>query len=540
MDLETLQLLSLKIAQERLVDNVFKLIVKGLAEQPTIALARLWLIESNKDCTSCPMKQECLKETTCLHLIASAGNPTKANLENWNRIDGDFCRFPMNSRKIGHIGATGEGIFLQNISHNEEWIARPKWALKEGICSFAGQPLIFRNEILGVLALFSRKKLEKREFSWLRMFADHAAVAIANSRAFTEIEQLREQLFLENKYLREEVKQELAFGDIVGQSPALKKVLQQIELVAPTEANVLILGESGTGKELIARAIHERSQRASAPMVKVNCASIARELFESEFFGHVRGSFTGAVRDRVGRFQLANKGTLFLDEVGEIPLDLQSKMLRVLQEGQFERVGDERTQKTDVRIIAATNRNLLQEVENGTFRRDLYYRLSVFPIESPSLRDRLDDIPLLASHFIHLASLKNKCEKLCLNTQEIELLKTYHWPGNVRELQNVIERAMILSSCGSQKLDFSKILPLEQTSKSPTISIIASSKETKPQFLLQAQIEDLERKNILAALKAADWKIYGKGGAAELLGIKPTTLASRIKVMQISNFQSGS
>lgn len=531
MDLEALQALSLKIAQERSVDNALKLIVKGLAEQSGIALARLWLIESNKDCLRCPMKQACSQETTCLHLMASAGNPTKVPPESWNRIDGDFCRFPMRSRKIGHIGATGEAILLQDISHNEKWIAQPQWALKEGICSFAGQPLIFRDKVLGVLAIFSHERLTQREFSWLRMFADHAAVVIANSCAFAEIERLREQLSLENHYLREEVKAELAFGDIVGQSPALKKVLQQIELVAPTEANVLILGESGTGKELIARAIHERSQRMNAPIVKVNCASIPRELFESEFFGHIRGSFTGAVRDRVGRFQLANKGTLFLDEVGEIPLDLQSKMLRVLQEGQFERVGDDRTQKTDVRIIAATNRNLLQEVEAGTFRRDLYYRLSVFPLEAPPLRDRREDIPLLALHFIQLASVKNKCAKLKLTTEEIEWLKAYHWPGNVRELQNVIERAMILSSCGS--VDFREMLPIQSMRRTSPTPFIEPQGETTPQVLPQAEIEQLERANIIAALKVTKGKVYGKGGAAELLGIKATTLASKLKVMQI-------
>lgn len=533
MELETLQALAIKIAQERSVTTVLNLIVKGLAKDSAIALARLWLIEPNKDCVKCPAKEQCAKQTHCLHLMASAGNPKKITTEMWDKINGDFSRFPLNSRKIGYIGATGEAILLEKMAENEQWVARPKWAAKEGIQSFAGQPLIFRGEILGVLAVFSREKLQQREFSWLRMFADHAAIVIANNRAFDEIQCLKEQLALENSYLRKEVKEELAFGDIVGQSPVLRKVLQQIELVAPTEANILILGESGTGKELIARAIHERSNRANGPMVKVNCASVPRELFESEFFGHVRGSFTSAIKDRAGRFQLANKGTLFLDEVGEIPLDLQSKLLRVLQEGQFERVGDERTQKTDVRIIAATNRNLLEEVSTGIFRQDLYYRLSIFPIEVPPLRERTEDIPLLVSYFINLANLKNKSGKLRVTSQDIEYLKAYHWPGNIRELQNVIERATILSKSSLQKLDFKALLPI-QSKKVISVTIQEENIKNKPEFLPQTEIERIERENILAVLRVSAGKIYGKGGAAELLGIKPTTLASRIKAMRIN------
>ena len=380
MELESLQAVALAIAQERSVENVLQQIVDGLVAQPGIALARLWLKGAGDICVKCPMRLECPNQTECLHLRASAGQPTKAGVEDWSRLNGDFRRFPLGIRKIGKIGATGEPLLLADLqresgqSGQSEWIARPKWAESEGLQSFAGQPLIFRGEVLGVLAVFSRQSLELHEFAWLRMFADHAAVALANSRAFTEIEQLREQLELENDYLREEAKQERQFGDIVGQSAALRQALEQIKLVAPSEANVLVLGESGTGKELVARAIHEYSQRASHPLVKVNCASIPHELFESEFFGHVRGAFTGAVRDRVGRFQLADGGTLFLDEIGEIPLNLQSKLLRVLQEGTFERVGEEKTRRVNVRLVAATNRDLRREVEEGRFRQDLFFR----------------------------------------------------------------------------------------------------------------------------------------------------------------------
>jgi transcriptional regulator with GAF, ATPase, and Fis domain len=537
MELESLQKVSLTIAQERSVEAVLQQIVEGLVAQPGVALARLWLKGLGDICVKCPMKLECPDQTECLHLMASAGKPAKAGVEDWSRLDGDFRRFPLGLRKIGKIAATGEPLLLSELSTENTWIARPRWAASEGLQTFAGQPLIFRGEILGVLAVFSRQSFQPQEFAWLRMFADHAAVALANSRAFAEIEHLREQLKLENDYLREEAKQERLFGDIVGASPALQKVLDQITLVAQSEASVLVLGESGTGKELIARAIHERSRRAAGPLVKVNCASIPRDLFESEFFGHVRGAFTGAIRDRVGRFQLADGGTLFLDEVGEIPLDLQSKLLRVLQEGTFERVGEEKTRRTNVRIVAATNRDMRREIEAGTFRQDLFFRLSVFPIELPPLRERREDIPLLVRHFIHEASKQARCGLLQVTGEQMQRLQNYHWPGNVRELQNVIERAMILSSCGAQPLNLNLILSAAETPVAVPAARFTKQVEDAPAFLTQAEWEAQERANLLAALAAANWKIYGTGGAAELLGVKPTTLASRLQSLGIKKMR---
>jgi transcriptional regulator with GAF, ATPase, and Fis domain len=531
MNLESLQALALTIAQERSVESVLNQIVMGVVAQPGVALARIWLKGLGDICVKCPMRLECPEQTECLHLMASAGHSSKSAAEDWSRLDGDFRRFPLGLRKIGKIGATGEPILLADTAIETEWIARPKWAESENIRSFAGQPLIFRNEVLGVLALFSRHPLKQNEFSWLRMFADHAAVAIANSRAFAEIEHLREELRLENEYLREEVKQERQFGDIVGQSPALQKVLDQLTLVAPTEANVLVLGESGTGKELIARAIHERSQRAAGPLIKVNCASVPHDLFESEFFGHVRGAFTGAIRDRVGRFQLADGGTLFLDEIGEVPLDLQSKLLRVLQEGTFERVGEERTRRANVRIVAATNRDLRREVEAGTFRQDLFFRLSVFPLELPPLRERKEDIPLLVRHLIAQTSQQVRGGNLQVTEQQMVRLQNYSWPGNIRELQNVIERAMILSNCGELPLNLNLLLP-DETAHS--LLITTASPTT---FLTQSEWELREKENLLTALRAANWKIYGAGGAAELLGIKPTTLASRLQSLGIKKIR---
>lgn len=528
MKLESLQAMSLAIVEERVVEIVLQKIVEALVAQPGVALARLWLKGPGDMCARCPMRLECPDQRECLHLMASAGKPTKSGVEDWARLDGDFRRFPLGVRKIGKIGVTGESLLLSNLATESDWIVRPKWAESEGIQSFAGQPMIFRGDILGVLAVFSRQPLQSQDFACLRMFANHAAVALANSRAFAEIERLREQLKLENDYLREEVKQERQFGDIVGESAALRKVLDQITLVAPSEANVLILGESGTGKELVARAIHERSQRSAKPLIKVNCASIPRDLFESEFFGHARGAFTGAIRDRVGRFQLADGGTLFLDEVGEIPLDLQSKLLRVLQEGTFERVGEEKTRRANVRIVAATNRDLRREIEAGTFRQDLFYRLSVFPVELPPLRERREDIPLLARHFISEASKQARCGKLQISDEQMAELQRYHWPGNVRELQNVIERAMILSSCGAQPFHLDWIFPATKQS-----TALSPSKSEAAAFFTQAEWEARERANLLAALEAAKWKIYGASGAAQLLGMKPTTLASRLQSLGI-------
>ncbi|WP_420135072.1 sigma 54-interacting transcriptional regulator [Rhodopseudomonas sp.] len=345
--------------------------------------------------------------------------------------------------------------------------------------------------------------------------------------ALAEVDRLRERLQLENDYLQEEIRIETNPRGIIGQSEAIQTTLRQVKLVAPTTAAVLITGESGTGKELIARAIHEASTRSGRPLIRVNCAAIPRELFESEFFGHTRGAFTGALRDRIGRFELADGGTLFLDEVGEIPLELQGKLLRVLQEGNFERVGDERTRKVDVRLIAATNRDLKQEVQHGRFREDLYFRLNVFPIHSVPLRERREDIPLLAQHFLE-GGRRDQKPGLRLSQGDVRRLMRYDWPGNVRELQNVIERATILAQNGKLRFD----LPEPSGSHSPSSG--KQKIEPRPAVMTAAELRDLERTNIMAALRACNGKVFGPDGAAAMLDIKPTTLASRIKALGIS------
>jgi len=349
--------------------------------------------------------------------------------------------------------------------------------------------------------------------------------------AYGEIARLKEELERERDYLREEVNVSMNFGRIVGQSPALAAMMARIEAVAATPASVLIIGETGSGKELVAHAIHARSQRASGPLVKVNCAAIPHELFESEFFGHVRGAFTGAHRDRVGRFELADGGTIFLDEVGEIPLSLQGKLLRVLQEREFERVGDDRTRKVDARVIAATNKDLEKAVEAGEFREDLYYRLSVFPVQVPPLRKRGDDVIQLAAHFLEQVCRQFGRPVPQFTQGQVEALRRYDWPGNVRELKNVIERAVILSRGASLRLDLS----LSEAGVSPAAAVPEAAPAADPAtgFITEEQMRDLQRRNLLSALQAAGGRVSGKGGAAELLGIKPTTLADRMRALGV-------
>ncbi|MEZ0295131.1 MAG: sigma-54-dependent transcriptional regulator [Candidatus Methylacidiphilales bacterium] len=325
-------------------------------------------------------------------------------------------------------------------------------------------------------------------------------------------------------------------SEVVGQGGSLRNILHQVRMVAQTDSTVLILGETGTGKEVIAKELHRQSRRSAAPLIRVNCASVPRELYESEFFGHVKGAFTGAFKDRIGRFEAANGGTLFLDEVGEVPLELQSKLLRVLQEKNYERVGDDKSRKTDVRIVAATNRDLKAEVAAGRFREDLYYRLNVFPVQISPLRERVEDIPLLASHFIDLVTRESGCPRPRLTPAGLAILQMYHWPGNIRELRNVIERATILAQGGA--LDFtgletrtSPALPMPVGLGAQATASTAPASTEEAAFLTEPELLRRERDNLLIVLEKTGWKIKGADGAAELLGVKATTLLSRIKKM---------
>jgi formate hydrogenlyase transcriptional activator len=841
MNVASLQKVAFALAESQTVNSVMEIIVRSLAEQAEVALARVWLKRPGDICNTCDMKISCPDQRFCLHLVASAGNPLGSDgpqrsvTSKWNRTDGHFRRIPLKAAlEVGKVGGTGQPVLLhfQKGTEDHQFIARPEWVDKESICSFAGQPLVFNGEILGVLGLFSRAHLTAEDFAWLRTFADSAATAIANRRAFEEtkraedklqlqievlqnipatawtvtaegqldfvnrsyldvmgqsleacaaplevwnhdgsalppflsgvhpdhkervrqifwdgirsgrgwtfeapflsssdgkyhwhmdravplrdkqdqivrfvgtradidelkqaegknktlleisnlmvanllepallssicdalhrvvqfdwaglalylpekdafrllaiageypiehfrpgleldrkgnsigwvfdhgrplvlcdlererlyaddrlladagmrsccivplfsratcigvlrlasqivglyseadaeflsevanqvalavenmkayeeIAALKARLELENTYFQEEIRKEHNFGEIVGNSPELLRLLDQVECAAPTNANVLIFGETGSGKELIARAVHSRSARKERPLVKVNCGAMPAGLVESELFGHVKGAFTGASQTRVGRFELADGGTLFLDEVGELPLETQVKLLRVLQEQQFEPVGSNRTIRVNVRIIAATNRDLQKAVQSGQFRSDLYYRLNVIPLRVPALRERRSDIPEMVMFFLEQSSKRIGKPTQAVSEETMKLLIEYSWPGNVRELQNVIERGVVLSRGAVLRLG-PDLLPVERSAHDAIV---------EPGFAfesdLYASLEEVEKQHILQVLEKTGWLISGPNGAGAILKLHPNTLRSRMKRLGI-------
>jgi transcriptional regulator with GAF, ATPase, and Fis domain len=515
-DIKLAASLLLDISREQSLEAFLEKFVRAATLFPAMTRAEVWLIEDEDG----PQSPASTGPTRSLRLAAAANNLL-------GRAEGDgnieaAVRIPLGAGIIGKTGMTGQRTILSDAQRESGEFAGMDWLAREQVRGFATEAISFQGEILGVLAIFARVSISEEAQTWARIFADHIGSAFANARAFEEIERLKAQLEMENAYLQEEVQEARAFGDLVGQSAVLRHIVQQIDLVAPTEASVLILGDTGTGKELVAREIHHRSARKDKPLIRVNCASIPKDLYESEFFGHARGAFTGAIKDRAGRFEAAEGGTLFLDEIGEIPLDLQSKLLRVLQEKRYERVGEDRTRLANVRIIGATNRDLKAEVAAGRFREDLYYRLNVFPIHVPALRERAEDIPLLARHFMELSVKELRCPEPRLTRAGIAKLQGYDWPGNIRELRNVIERAVIVSRGGV--LDFD--LPVRHSAFS------VAPRETagpEPEILTEPEMQRRERENLLAALRKTNWKIRGADGAAELLGVKPTTLVTRMQ-----------
>ena len=392
-------------------------------------------------------------------------------------------------------------------------------------------PLVSRGRVLGIFGVvkYQDNAFTGGDIEFLSQIGNQVAIAVENALAFGQIRELKDQLSKEKLYLEDEIRTEMNFAQIIGNSSSLRRVLKQVETVAPTDSTVLIYGETGTGKELIARAIHDLSPRRSKPFVKLNCAAIPTGLLESELFGHEKGAFTGAIAQRIGRFEVANGGTIFLDEIGEVPLELQTKLLRVLQEREFERLGSSHTLRTDARLIAATNRDLEEMVSEQKFRSDLYFRLNVFPVHVPPLRERQGDIPLLVRHFTQQFSRRMKKVMDTIPSEAMDALCRYHWPGNIRELQNVIERAVIISTGPALRVDVSDLkfrkagVPVEEAT-SPKLT----------NGTLQDVLKETQRQQILKALKECNWVVSGPGGAAAHLGMKRSTLQLRMQKLGIA------
>ncbi len=520
--------LLLDVAREHSLEQLLERLVTNSLKRPDLAFAQVWLLEPGDLCAVCPCRADCHDQSCCLHLVAGNGISICEAGQARPRFGDPNARVPLGLGEVGKAVATRQQTYVRDLDKEPGQMPGFDWLTEERVLGCRITPIIFKGDLLGVLIGFTRRDFPEESRPWGRVIADHIAAAIANARAFEEIQHLKAQLEQRNAYLEEEVEEAKAFGDLVGRSAALRQILSQVELVAPTEASVLISGETGTGKELVAHEIHRRSRRKDGPLVRVNCASIPRELFESEFFGHVKGAFTGAIKDRAGRFESAEGGTIFLDEIGEVPLEMQSKLLRVIQEKLYERVGDDRTRSADVRIIAATNRDLNQAVAAGRFREDLYYRLHVFPIEVPPLRERKDDIPVLAEHFLKLSVRELKCAKPRLTHANMLRLQAYDWPGNVRELRNVLERAVILARGGTLEFSLPVAGPPGPAARAASRPETHPAATPEPEFLTETELQQRERDNLLVILNKAHWKIKGPDGAAELLGVKPPTLLSRM------------
>jgi transcriptional regulator with GAF, ATPase, and Fis domain len=532
--------LLLELAQERSLDDLLPLVTRRLAEHEDVALARLWLVDRGDRCSDCRNASACADRTACLHLVASAARHRDTHQVNATRLDGDFRRIPLGAFKVGAVAAARAPIVVTD-AVNDPKIRRPEWVRQEGIESFAGLPLLSRSELLGVLGVFVRAPMTPAAVEVLRIVANHAAAAIATARAFAVVERMQQQLSIENQRLRRSADPD-ALEDMVGESEELRRIRQQIAAVAETDTTVLLLGESGTGKELAARAIHQRSGCGGGPYVEVNCAAIPRELAESELFGHVRGAFSGATRDRIGRFEAAAGGTLFLDEVGELPFELQGKLLRVLQEGTYERVGEVRPRRAQVRVVAATNRDLRAEAEAGRFRPDLYYRLAVYPITLPPLRERREDLGQLAPRLLERICRRLRRAPLTISPAQLTDLESRPWPGNVREVLNVLERAVISTPRGEPLQLPPPEVPTRQVPvRAPSAAAVPAFEGAWPPgeprdaegVVPDLEIRRRERENLTRAIERCNGRIYGPAGAAALLGVKPTTLVSRIKRLNL-------
>lgn len=510
---------------------VLQAIVTGLVDHAGLAAAQIWLYVPDRECPRCgaPGEPGAGSDERVLHACAVAGEVHREHMRTHHRL-------PLGWNLPGVVAETGEPILVNDAQDviaryradpssvpiatlGKNWDADVEWIGEAGFEAGAAYPLFVKDrDLVGAFSVVARRPISEEEFAHLGVFAQQAAISIRSAQMFQEIDRLRKRLADENAYLQEELCAEAGFEGMVGGSAALRRTRRSIERVAPTDSTVLLLGETGTGKELVARAIHALSPRKTRPLIKVNCGAISPALVESELFGHERGAFTGALQRRIGRFELADRGTLFMDEVGELPPELQVKLLRVLQEQEFERVGGDRTIRVDVRLIAATHRDLEADVRAGRFRADLFYRLNVFPVRVPPLRERLDDVPLLARHFVQHYQRKLARPLRAISDESIARLQAYAWPGNVRELQNVIERACVLAT-------------------GPVVEVTglsggATPSEARPDDGI-ATMDEMERRHIRRALERAGGRIAGPGGAASLLDMHPNTLRSRMQKLGV-------
>jgi len=515
------------------VTAVLDALARGLVEHGDLAAVQIWLFVSDSECPHCAHLASHDDEPR-LHSLARAGQVHPDHMRTHHRLPLGWngpgvaaetrTPFLVNDLQgvVAQYRADPESSPLMKLGKN--WDADIDWCDWGGFEGGAVYPLMVRgDELVGAFAAIAHRPVTEEEFAHLGVFAHQAAISIRSAQLLQEAERLRRRLVDENAYLQEEIRFEGGFEGIVGSSQALRSTQRLIEQVARTESTVLLLGETGTGKELIARAIHARSPRAGRPIIKINCGAISPSLVESELFGHERGAFTGAGQRRLGRFELADGGTLFLDEVGELPPDAQVKLLRVLQEQEFERVGGDRTIRVDVRLIAATNRDLEAEVAQGRFRPDLYYRLNVFPVRVPPLRERVGDIQLLARHFVAHFGRKLAKPLKDVSAGFLERLQGYSWPGNVRELQNVIERACVLATSAIVEAG-------EIQFGGPLVS--QSAEENL------VTMDEMERRHIQRALEACGGRIQGATGAATMLGLHPTTLRSRMERLRIPRLRT--
>jgi transcriptional regulator with GAF, ATPase, and Fis domain len=518
--LELLQRVTEQMTVHHRLDDVLGAITRGLVANADAALARIWLYTSEEECAVCrraPSGDAPRVEGRSLHLCASAGS--------FGDISGPQHRVPLGMFLGGRVAEDRAPLLLNDLADDPRTIGL-SWIAEHGLRGYVGYPLTFHDQLEGVLGIYRKRPWSVDEFRVLSIFAAQAAIAITTTRLIEAAESRGEELSNVNAYLQDELRQDHGSGEIVGRSASLLEVLRKAEKVAPTDTTVLVLGETGTGKELLARAIHARSSRRDLPLIKINCGAISPALVESELFGHEKGAFTGALQRRVGRFELADGGTLFLDEVGDLPPDVQVKLLRVLQEGEFERVGGGTPIHTDARLVAATNRDLEADVAAGRFRADLYYRLSVFPMRVPSLRERIEDVPLLAQHFLGHFERKLKKPLRALAPDSIERLTRYAWPGNIRELQNVIERACVLAQGNVVHL----VDPLHVSAPDPSPAGPAPVAPAPPAAMT---LEDVEREHIVRVLEMTQGVIQGPQGAAHILAIHPNTLRSRMQRLGI-------